>query len=90
LVDLLGEKYIYSTIFAKITWSIDENVPEKPLLSPAKLEKRNKPKNRLSRTDEGSRSGTSIESAGSSVANSCDEGHMRCVYERSEGTAAFG
>jgi hypothetical protein len=84
----LGEKYLYSTIFTKINWSIDENVPEKPLLSPAKLEKRNKAKNKLSRMEEASRSGTSIESSGSSVATSIEEGrlenHMRCIYEGNE------
>lgn len=86
----MGEKYIYSTLFVKINWSIDENVPEKPLLSPAKLEKRNKTKNRLSRMEEASRSGTSIESSGSSIATSIDdvvrlENHMTRICEGKEG-----
>ena len=67
LVDLQGEKYIYSTLFVKINWSMTETfVAER--LSPAKLEKRSKMKARITRLDpDGSRSGTSIDSSGSSA-----------------------
>ena len=66
-MDLQGEKYIYSTLFVKTNWSMTETfVAER--LSPAKLEKRVKTKARLTRLDpDGSRSGTSIDSSGSSA-----------------------
>jgi hypothetical protein len=70
-VDLQGEKYIYSTLFVKIKWSLDENIVERPLAG--KLEKRAKAKARLSRLEEASRSGTSIESSGSSVTTSVED-----------------
>jgi hypothetical protein len=72
LVDLQGEKYIYSTLFVKVKWSLDESILERALVG--KLEKRAKAKARLSKLDEANRSGTSIESSGSSVMTSVDEG----------------
>jgi hypothetical protein len=65
-VDLQGEKYIYSTLFVKINWQFQENIPTERL-SPAKLEKRSKAKARLAKMEEASRSVTSIESSASSA-----------------------
>lgn len=56
----------------KIKWSLDENIVERSLTA-GKLEKRAKAKARLSRLEEASRSGTSIESSGSSVTTSVDD-----------------
>jgi hypothetical protein len=58
LVDLQGEKYIYSTLFVKIKWSMNEI--ELTHLKPEKRVKATKTK--PLRLEEASRSGTSIES----------------------------
>jgi phosphatidylinositol phospholipase C, delta len=65
LADLQGEKYIYSTLCVKINWSIQDHVTER--LTIGKLEKRAKTKARLAKMEEASRSGTSLDSSGSSV-----------------------
>jgi hypothetical protein len=62
LVDLQGEKFLYSTLFVKINWSSEE-VAEKELTG--KAEKRTRSKGKLTKLDRGSPSGTSIESKGS-------------------------
>jgi hypothetical protein len=72
-----GEKYIYSTLFVKINWSMTEMFTvERP--GPSKLEKRSKAKARLTRLEpEGSRSGTSIDSSGSSAFSISPEDYSR-------------
>lgn len=68
LVDLQGEKYIYSTLFVKVNWSFQEiSCIERSPTTPAKLEKKSKTKVRLMKMDEASRSGTSIDSSTSST-----------------------
>lgn len=84
LVDLQGEKYIYSTLFVKINWTIHENITMIERLSVGKLEKRSKTKGRLARLEEGSRSGTSIDSSGSSVYSNLTDDSVR--LERGEGS----
>jgi hypothetical protein len=70
LVDLQGEKFIYSTLFVKINWSFNDQILERPLAALGKLEKKAKAKTRLAKLEEGSRSETSIESTGSSLSAS--------------------
>jgi hypothetical protein len=86
LVDLQGEKYIYSTLFVKIAWTVSENVPERQLLSVSnKLEKKNKPKAPMNlRNEEASVSGTSIESNSSGGATSVESGDVRELTRMSE------
>jgi hypothetical protein len=72
LVDLQGEKYIYSTLFVKLAWSLNQHILERPLAALGKLEKKAKAKARLAKLEEGSRSETSIESTGSSMSTSVD------------------
>ena len=86
LVDSQGEKYIYSTLFVKINWIIQENVTIIERLSVGKLEKRSKSKARLARTEEGNRSATSIDSSGSSVYSNLTDDSVR--LERGEGSGA--
>jgi hypothetical protein len=83
-VDLQGEKYIYSTLFVKINWAIQENVAMIERLSVGKLEKRSKTKARLARMDEGSRSATSIDSSGSSIYSNVTDDSVR--LERGDGS----
>ena len=83
-MDLQGEKYIYSTLFVKIDWTIQETVTTVERLSVGKLEKRSKPKGRLARMEEGSRSVTSIDSSGSSVNSNLTDDSVR--LERGEGS----
>ena len=83
LVDLQGEKYIYSTLFVKINWTIQENVTIERL-GVAKLEKRSKTKPRPSRMDEGNRSVTSIDSSGSSICSNLTDDSAR--LEKGEGS----
>jgi len=88
LVDLQGEKYIYSTLFVKIAWSLNEHILERPLAALGKLEKKAKAKARLAKLEEGSRSETSIESTGSSMSTSVDrmDREMEKIAEVSEAT----
>jgi hypothetical protein len=67
-VDSQGEKYIYSTLFVKINWSMTETMVLERL-GPAKLEKRSsRGKARLVKLNsDGNRSETSIDSSGSSM-----------------------
>jgi hypothetical protein len=83
LVDLQGEKYIYSTLFVKITWSIQDTTIERPNTL-GKLEKRSKAKARLAKMEEASRSGTSIESSESSAFSVVTDEAIR--MERAEST----
>ena len=83
-MDLQGEKYIYSTLFVKINWTIKENITTIDRLSVGKLEKRSKTKARLARMEEGSRSGTSIDSSGSSIYSNLTDDSVR--LERGEGS----
>lgn len=63
LVDLQGEKYIYSTLFVKINWSVKEIDRLVPI-----VERRVKAaKARPLKLEEASRSGTSIESNSSTI-----------------------
>lgn len=75
-MDSQGEKFIYSTLFVKINWTMTETLVLERL-SPAKLEKRSRAKVRLTKLNmDGNRSETSIDSSGSSVLSmpSADDG----------------
>jgi hypothetical protein len=90
LVDLQGERYIYSTLFLKINWSVQEvSVPERSS-APGKLERKSKQKVRLAKTEEASRSVTSLDSSASSAFSTFAEEAARVerelgkIYEDSE------
>ena len=70
-MDLQGEKFIYSTLFVNIKWSIDEHVLERGVNG--KLEKRGKATARVAKFDQRSPSGTSIDSMTSSVTTFIDD-----------------
>ena len=92
MVDLQGEKYIYSTLFVKIKWSINDHILERPLAALGKLEKKAKAKARLAKLEEGNRSETSIESSTSSMSVSVEtkmdrmEREMEKIAEVNEAT----
>jgi hypothetical protein len=73
-VDLQGEKYIYSTLFVKINWSVKEI----DRLFPTGERRVKAAKARPLKLEEASRSGTSIESSSSTISISpLDEGLER-------------
>ena len=72
-----GEKYIYSTLFVKINWTVNDVPTLDRSPTSGKLEKKSKQKVRVMKMEEASRSGTSIESASSTHSTLVDPETVR-------------